>query len=90
MLFILNYNFFYLIIKIFIQKKLMLIRKNKKSLKIKLLENLIKMTFLYKYILISNKYIMFSIDHHPASLNIFERSSTLLLQSPGLYGELFA
>ena len=38
----------------------MLNRKNKKYLKIKLLENLIKMTFLFKYILILNKYIMFN------------------------------
>ena len=38
----------------------MLIRKNKKYLKIKLLENLIKMTFNYEYLLILNKYIMFN------------------------------
>ena len=38
----------------------MLNRKNKKYLKIKLLENLIKMTFNYEYLLILNKYIMFN------------------------------
>lgn len=31
-------------------------------------------------------YIFLFRHHHPASLNIFERSSTLLLQSPGVYG----